>query len=265
MNKLDRLKNELKKLKSVVVAFSGGVDSSLLLKVASDVLPKDKTLAVTAASPTYTSSELKQAKRFASSLGVKHRIIRTDELKDEKFIKNPVDRCYYCKRELFKKLTQIAKKDRFSSVIDATNYDDRADYRPGSLAKKEFKVASPLAKARFTKKDIRDHSRKMRLKTWDMPSMACLASRFPYGQKITFKNLRKISLAEEAIKKLGIKQVRVRFHGDIARIEIDKKDIKRFVKDGFYDRIINRLKSLGFLYVVLDLEGYRTGSLNEVL
>jgi len=265
MNKFKRLKDILSGLGRVVVAFSGGVDSSFLLKVARDTLPKGNVLAVTAVSETYTGSELAQAKKFAKSLGVRHKIIFTNELKDKNFTKNPVNRCYYCKKELFGQLSQIARKEGFNFVIDASNYDDLKDYRPGSLAKKEFKVKSPLMEAVFTKSDIRRYSRELKLETSDLPSMACLASRIPYGLQIRKDILKKIEMAERFIKNMGIKQVRIRYHNNIARIEVEKKDIKKFLNRKFCDKIAARLKKLGFSYVTLDLEGYRIGSLNEVL
>ncbi len=262
MDKLKRLKTILSDLGSVVIAFSGGVDSSFLLKATKDTLPKKNILAVTAVSDTYTHSELTQAKRFTKSLGIKHRIIFTDELKDNNFTKNPIDRCYYCKKELFKRLKDI---NGSSFVIDASNIDDKKDYRPGDRAKKEFSVRSPLQEAGIDKSDIRRFSKKLGLKTWNLPSMACLASRVPYGEKIQKSTLKKITSAESFIKRSGIKQVRVRYHNNIARIEVEKKDIKRFFNQKFCDKIIRYLKSLGFRYIVLDLEGYRTGSLNEIL
>jgi len=265
MNKIQRLKEILKGLGRVVVAFSGGVDSSFLLKMAKDTLSSGNVLAVTAVSGTYTGSELKQAKRFAKDLGVRHKIIHTSELKDKNFTRNPVDRCYYCKKELFRKLVQMAKIKGFNYVLDASNTDDAKDYRPGTKAKKEFGVRSPLVEAGFSKHDIRRFSRKLKLKTADLPSMACLASRFPYGEKINKNALRKIESAEGFIKSHGISQVRVRLHNNIARIEVEKDDIKRFMNTGFCDKITKRLKKLGFKYIALDLEGYRTGSLNEVL
>jgi len=265
MNKMRRLKEILKKMKRAVIAFSGGVDSSFLLKMAKDVLPDGNLLAVTAVSETYTGSELKQAKRFVKDLGVRHKIIHTNELKDKNFIKNPIDRCYYCKKELFKKLNQIAEKEKFNYIVDASNADDIEDYRPGSKAKKEFGVRSPLIEAGFSKDDIRRHSRRLRLETAGMPSMPCLASRFPYGEEINKNALRKIEAAEDYIKRQGILQVRVRCHNNIARIEVEKEDIKMFVNRKFCDKIAKRLKQLGFKYVTLDLEGYRMGSLNEIL
>jgi len=265
MLKCIELKDILKKMGRVVVAFSGGVDSSFLLKMAKDVLSDENVLAVTAVSETYTGSELRQAKRFAKDLGVTHKIIHTNELKDKNFTKNPVNRCYYCKKELFKELDRIRKENGFNYVLDASNTDDIKDYRPGSRAKKEFGVRSPLVEAGISKDEIRKFSRRLKLNTADMPSMACLASRFPYGEKINKKALRKIESAEDFIKKLGIQQVRVRCHNNVARIEMEKQNIKRFVNSNFCDKITKRLRQLGFKYIALDLEGYRTGSLNEVL
>jgi len=265
MGKIIELKKVLARLGSVVVAFSGGVDSSFLLKIAKDTLPKENILAVTAVSETYTGTELRQAKRFAKELGVRHKVIHTNELKDKNFTKNPVNRCYYCKKELFERLNRIKEENGFNCVLDASNTDDIKDYRPGSKAKKELGVRSPLIEADFSKDDIRKISRGLKLKTADLPSMACLASRFPYGQIIDKEMLRKIEKAEGFIKKSGIKQVRVRCHGNIARVEVDKKDIKSFLNNDFSGKIAKRLKQLGFKYITLDLEGYRTGSLNEIL
>ena len=265
MNRMGRLKEILEKMGKVVVAFSGGVDSSFLLKMAKDTLRDGNILAVTAVSETYTGSELKQAKRFAKELGVRHKIIFTNELKNKNFAKNPIDRCYYCKRELFGSLAEIAKDKGFGHVVDASNTDDAKDYRPGAKAKKECRVRSPLVEAGFSKDDIRRYSRKLKLETANLPSMACLASRFPYGEKISKEALRKIESAEDFIKRQGVSQVRVRLHNNIARIEVEKEDIKRFVNKKFCDKITKRLRQLGFKYITLDLEGYRTGSLNEVL
>lgn len=264
-DKLKRLRNILSQLGSVVVAFSGGVDSSFLLRISKDVLQDDRVLAVTAVSETYTSSELSQAKDFAKALGVRHEIIFTDELKDADFTRNPADRCYYCKKELFGKLNSLAEKRGLRVVVDASNMEDKKDYRPGSKAKVELGVRSPIQEAGMGKDEIRRLSKGLGLRTWDLPSMACLASRIPYGQRIRKSTLKKIESAEAFIKRCGIRQVRVRHDNDMARIEVEKKDIKKFINRGFCDKIINYLKSLGFRYVVLDLEGYRTGSLNKRL
>lgn len=261
-DKLFRLRNILSKMKSVVVAYSGGVDSSLLLKVAKDVLGKN-TLAVTAKSPLYPEDEIRQAKKIAREIGAKHVTIRTNELKNSDFVKNPSNRCYLCKKELFEELTEIAKKNNLNFIADGSNLDDNKDYRPGSLAVKEFKVRSPLKEARLTKQDIRELSKNFRLSTWDKPAFACLASRIPYNKEINKNNLSRIKKAEEIIKKLGIKQVRIRHHDNIARIEVASGDISRALRHRKI--LIHKIKKLGYNYICLDLQGYRTGSLNEVL
>ncbi|MFA4991925.1 MAG: ATP-dependent sacrificial sulfur transferase LarE [Candidatus Omnitrophota bacterium] len=266
MGKIGKLKRILARYGSAVVAFSGGVDSSFLLRTARDAMGAENILAVTAVSDTYTKLELKNARRFAKALGVRHKVIFTNELKDKNFTENPKNRCYYCKKGLFEALDKIAGKEGLKYIFDASNKDDEKDYRPGSAAKKEFGVKSPLAEAGFAKDDVRTYSRRLGLKTAGLPSMACLASRFPYGERITRAGLKEVETAEEFLKKLGIGQVRVRCHGGgIARIEVEKKDIKRFLNKGVCDKITKRLKRIGFSYIALDLEGYRTGSLNEIL
>ncbi|MFH1655704.1 MAG: ATP-dependent sacrificial sulfur transferase LarE [Candidatus Omnitrophota bacterium] len=260
--KLKRLKKILSEMESLLVAYSGGADSSLLLKVASNVL-SDKVLAVTAESPTYPQSEINQAKKLANKLKIKHLIIKTDEFKNPNFLKNPADRCYYCKKELFGKLKKIAKKHKLNFVADGSNLDDNKDYRPGSKAVKEFKIRSPLKEARLTKRDIRELSKNFRLPTWDKPALACLASRMPYNEKITKKDLKKVQKAEEAIKKLGFKQVRVRHHKNLARIEVPEKEISKIIN--YRRKLIGEFKKIGYNYVCIDLQGYRTGSMNEAL
>lgn len=261
--KLKQLKEILTKMGSVLIAYSGGVDSTLLLKVARDTL-KEKVLAVTADSLTYPSSELKAAKEMAERLEVRHIIIKTKELSDPRFFHNPQDRCYWCKRELFAQLSTIAQENDVNYVLDGSNYDDRQDFRPGRRAAREFEVRSPLDEARLTKKDIRQLSRELGLFTWNKPAYACLASRFPYGLKITKQSLKKIDEAEEFLRRLGIKDsLRVRYHGSMARIEVLKKDLSKLLR--LRDKIVSKFKVLGYTYVTLDLEGYRTGSMNEVL
>lgn len=260
--KLSLLKNLLKDMESVLIACSGGVDSTLLLKVASEVLG-DRVLAVTARSETYPFSEIEDVKNIISSLGIKHRFIDTHELDNPSFFENPPERCYYCKKELFAKLNSIAKNEGYNYVLDGSNLDDLKDYRPGMKAGEEFGIRSPLKEAGLTKNEIRALSLKLGLRTWDKPSSPCLSSRFPYGMKIRRESLRMVEEAESLIKGLGYQQVRVRHHGDIARIEIEKKDIDRFLKDGV--RAVQRLKDIGYSHVCLDLQGYRTGSMNEGL
>lgn len=252
------------KMGSVLVCYSGGVDSTFLLKVAKDVL-KDKVLAVTASSEIHLRMELQEAKSYAKIFGVKHIIINTKELDDPDFISNPPERCYFCKKELFSKLSELAKQYGLNYVIDGTNYDDLSDFRPGMKAASEFGVKSPLKDFKFTKEEIRTLSKQMSLPTWDKPSSTCLSTRFPYGTKITREKLLRVERAEEFFTKFGIKNLRVRDHGDIARIEVLKKDIHIFLNENVSKEITHRFKALGYTYITLDLEGYRTGSMNEQL
>jgi pyridinium-3,5-biscarboxylic acid mononucleotide sulfurtransferase len=262
MPKLEKLKEILKKMQSALLAFSGGVDSSFLLKVSRDALG-DNLLAVTAVSAAYPRQELDSAKAFTRKLKVRHRIIRTFELRDRNFVSNPVNRCYFCKRELFAKLKGIARDNGLKFVIDASNATDKKDYRPGAKAKKEFGIRSPLAEAGFTKKEIRKLSKKLKLRTWDKPSLACLASRIPYGQPITPAILSKIERGERLLKQMGFKQVRLRHYGRLCRIEVDADRIRRLLEKR--NLIVEKLKRLGYNYITVDLEGYRTGSLNEAI
>ena len=260
--KLRLLENIIKDLESVLVAYSGGLDSSFLLKVAKDCLGSN-VLAVTAVSETYTKKELEFAKNFCKQFNIRHKIIRTHELNDKNFSSNPKDRCYFCKKELFNRLKGIAYKNRIKNVIDATNADDRNDFRPGAKAKEEFGIRSPLDETGITKKEIRYLSKRLNLPSWDRPQMACLASRIQYGSKITKERLKKIEKAEDFLKEnLSINgNIRVRDYGKLARIEVDKSNITLLIKtDGF----ITKFKRLGFKFVTVDLEGYRTGSMNEM-
>jgi len=262
--KYNRLKKTLSKMKRVLVAFSGGVDSTLLLKTAADILGEG-VLAVIAASETYPRREIREAERLADKLGVRRRTIHTRELKNPAFTRNETDRCYHCKKELFSRLNGVAKAESIPYVLDGQNEDDRSDYRPGSRAARELGVRSPLQEAGLTKAEIRLISRRLGLPVWNKPSLACLASRFPYGESIGGKGLAQVGTAEEFLLGLGLIQVRVRSHGRNARIEVDSKDIGRLAQPALRARIVRRLKALGFLYVALDLQGYRSGSLNEGL
>lgn len=263
---MDRLKKILKRMGRVIIAFSGGVDSTFLVKIAKDVLGRDNVLAVTAASETFPRSELRDAKKFAGSIGIKHLIIKTRELRNTDFKKNPPQRCYYCKSELFDRIKRIAKGHGFKYIADASNYDDRRDFRPGSRAAKERGIVSPLKEAHLTKDDIRRSSKKLGLATWDKPSYACLASRIPYYDTITRRKLEMIERAEDILRgRFGFSQVRVRCHGEIARIEVKPQEIRKFFKKRVSSEIAKRLQALGFKYVTVDLRGYRTGSMNEGL
>lgn len=261
--KLAKLKDILVNLESVLVAYSGGVDSSFLAKVVFDTLG-EKSLAVTANSETYPERELDEAITTAKMIGIKHLVIHSDELTDPNFRKNPQDRCYYCKSELFSKLMALRLEKGFSFVVDGANMDDLQDYRPGSRAKEEQGVRSPLQEAGMTKEDIRLLSKEFGLPTWNKPSLACLSSRLPYGEEITVEKLRIIDQAETALRELGFKELRVRYHQEIARIELPHHDFAKLT-ESIMDQVVSRLKELGFTYVTLDLQGLRSGSMNEVL
>ncbi|PIU41511.1 MAG: TIGR00268 family protein [Candidatus Omnitrophica bacterium CG07_land_8_20_14_0_80_42_15] len=263
--KLRKLKAILKQMRSVVVAYSGGVDSTFLLRIAMDTLGKKNVLAVTAKSETFPRSELRCAEKITKQFGAGYLIITTQEFKNKNFVKNPVNRCYHCKKELFSKLKSVAKERNINYVIDGTNFDDLKDLRYGRKAALELGIRSPLMEARLKKIDIRNASRSMRLPTWDKGSFACLASRIPYGQKIEQSSLKKVEAAEDFLKSLNFRDVRVRLHRDLARIEVGVGEIGRFSKKPLRDKVINKFKNLGFSYIVLDLIGYRTGSMNEVL
>ncbi|MEW6094997.1 MAG: ATP-dependent sacrificial sulfur transferase LarE [bacterium] len=259
--KLDQMRTLLLKMKSVLIAYSGGVDSTLLLKVAHEVL-SENVLAVTAKSPLYPASELEIAKTMARKIGVRHIIIDSDELKEVPgFAENSKNRCYLCKRELFGKLSEIARQEGLSYILDGSNASDTSDFRPGSQAAKEFGVRSVLKEVGLTKEEVREASKRIGLTTHDKPSAACLASRFPYGKPITYDSLKIVESAEECLKGFGLSQVRVRHYNNLCQIEILKEEMHILIK--MQDKVVDNLKKLGYTYVTLDLEGYRTGSMNE--
>lgn len=262
--KFENLKELIKSYEKLVISFSGGVDSSFLARVAHDVLG-DNVLAVTARSATYPEREFKEAVEFAKTYGIPHRVIVSEELEIDGFSQNPVNRCYLCKTELLDKVIDIAKNEGYNYVAEGSNKDDLGDFRPGLQAVKEHGVVSPLREAGLTKDDIRELSKELGLKTWNKPSFACLSSRFPYGQTITVEKLNMVDKAEDFLLNKGFTQVRVRHLGDTARIELLADDISRMLDPELREETVKLLKSLGFIYITLDLAGYRTGSMNEVL
>jgi uncharacterized protein len=263
-SKIDRLKKHLQQLESVAVAYSGGVDSTFLVKVAGEVLG-DNAIAVTAQSSTYPEREFKEAADFVQKAGIRHVVIKSEELDIEGFSDNPTNRCYFCKRELLSKVIAVAQANNIRHVVEGSNVDDLGDYRPGRQAIRELGVASPLTDAGLGKEEIRILSKEMGLPTWQKPALACLASRFPYGQKITRDKLRVVDQAEQFLLDLGFRQVRVRHHGSIARIEVSAEERGKFFNTDMMDRIYEKFRQLGFMYTALDLKGYRTGSMNEVI
>jgi pyridinium-3,5-biscarboxylic acid mononucleotide sulfurtransferase len=261
MTKADALRERLRSFGSVVVAYSGGVDSAYLAVVASRTLGGN-ALAVTADSASYPERHRQIALRVARDFGLQHQIIHTRELERPEYRSNPTNRCYYCKHELYTHLTQIAAA-RGAVVVDGNNADDRGDYRPGRQAAREFGVRSPLDEVDLTKDEIRELSRDAGLPTWDEPASACLSSRIPYHAEVTDEKLRTIERAEEAIRALGFRVFRVRHHDDLARIEIARAEMARALEPEIAAALVRELKSIGYRYVSLDLQGYRTGSLNE--
>lgn len=260
--KFTHLKAILQDIGSVLVAFSGGVDSTFLLKVAFDVLGY-KAVALTATSPTYPDREFQDAKRLAQEIGVEHIIVESNELLIPNFAENTDKRCFYCKSELFDICKEKAKELGLNFVADGSNVDDMSDYRPGRDAAKELRVRSPLVEAGLSKLEIRQISKAIGLETWKKPSFACLSSRFPYGTKITEERLDKVEKCEEILRSLGFSQFRVRFHNEIARIEVLPSEINKFLDKEIRNAIVNSFKQHGFTYITLDLQGYRTGSMNE--
>jgi uncharacterized protein len=262
--KFQLLKDIIREKGSAAIAFSGGVDSTFLVRAAHEVLG-NKMIAVTATSSTYPERELNEAIKYAKDMGVKHVIISSEELDIEGFASNPKNRCYYCKKELFTKILKVAKENGVEYVFDGSNLDDTGDYRPGMQAARELDVISPLKEANLTKEDIRELSKELGLPTWDKPSFACLSSRFPYGHQITEPKLKMVEEAEQFLLDMGLRQVRVRYHGEIARIEVSPEERAFFFNLKIMDEIGEKFKKIGFTYITLDMLGYRTGSMNEVL
>lgn len=264
-SKYDQLRAILCEMGSVAIGFSGGIDSTLLVRVATDVLGTN-ALAVIGRSETYPTREFEEAIALAESFGSRYRVVDTEETDDLKFSENPPDRCYFCKNELFGKLEAIAAEEDIRWIADGTITDDVGDFRPGMRAKSEKNVRSPLLEAGLTKDDVRAIAKHLGIPTWNKPSFACLASRFPYWQGITKENLMKIDSAETFLRDHGFRFFRVRHHDDkTARIELGPQDFHRVFENNLRTKLVAHFKSLGFLYVTLDLQGYRTGSMNETL
>jgi uncharacterized protein len=265
LEKYDRLRYILGEMGSVAIGYSGGVDSTLLVKVAVDVLGR-RAIAMIGRSETYPTREFEEAVALAVQIGARYLTVDTEETDVIKFQENPPDRCYYCKTELFGKLGDIARRENLEWIADGTITDDIGDFRPGMRAKSEGMVRSPLLEASLSKQEVRDLSKHLGLPTWDKPAFACLSSRFPYGMGITKENLGRVDNAETFLRDLGFRHFRVRFHDErTARIEVGKQEVKRLIDDDLRERIVQQLKDLGFTYITLDLQGYRTGSMNEVL
>lgn len=264
LQKLNQLKSLFAEMEQALIAYSGGVDSTLVAKIAYDVLG-DRAEAVTAVSPSLLPEELEDARIQAAEIGIPHKVVETHEMDNPNYTANPVNRCYFCKSELHDTLKPLARKLGYPYVVDGVNADDLRDYRPGIQAAKERGVRSPLAEVGVTKAEVRQLSQHLNLSWWDKPAQPCLSSRFPYGEEITVGKLQRVGRAERYLRQMGLKNLRVRSEGDTARIELLPEQIKEFVLKTDLQAIVSAFQSYGFMYVTLDLEGYRSGKLNQVL
>ena len=263
--KTEKIKSLIREMDSTLVAFSGGVDSTLVLALAHEVMG-ERTLAVTAQSASVPNREMQASRQLAKEIGARHLVVRTEEMSNPEYRANPANRCYHCKTELYSSLKRVAKQDNISTILNGINLDDLGDYRPGIDSAREQGVRSPLVEAEFSKQDVRDLSRAMGLSIWNKPAMACLSSRIPYGQPVTAEKLSRVEQAEDLLLSFGFKQVRVRYLGTKACIELDQNEIPRYQSDESIQRSVQeKLMALGFSCVVLNPEGYRMGSLNEAL
>ncbi len=263
--KYEQMQAILRSLERVGVAYSGGVDSTLVLRVAVDVLGKDNVVAVTGRSPSMADSEFEEAKRLALQMGCRHVVIETNEMDDPEYCANPPNRCYHCKQSLFRAMQSVLREHGISVMVTGTNVDDHQDWRPGIAAGDAFGVRSPAEEAGLAKSDIRELSRELNLPTYDKPAAPCLASRIPYGEPITVEKLKMVERAEAFLKSLGFCECRVRHHGSVARIEVRAEDLMRLMEPSVRTRIDQALREIGYTYVAVDLRGFRSGSLNEAI